>query len=247
MLSSRHKVHVYESKKELDQAAAKFWVEQANQSVAARGSFYVALTGGSSPQSMYRLLATSDYASQLEWQKIHVYIGDERFVPQQHPDSNFGMTRNCLLDHISIPEKNLHPIQTDLDEAERAAELYARELEVTVPSRAGQFPQLDLIMLGMGDDGHTASLFPDTEILSVKDRTAAAVYVDKLSSWRVSLTYPVLNAARSIMFIVTGENKSTILQQVLADDSKREYPVQGLEPEGAVHWFLDSNAASQLS
>ena len=246
MLNPKHNVHIFSDKVALDHAAVDYWLRQAQLAIEERGSFHVALTGGSSPQAMYRLLADGEYKDRVDWQRVHIYIGDERFVPHDHPDSNYGMARNCFLDHVAIPDANLHPILTEGMEPVQSAEQYASALQLSIPSNVGHLPQFDLIMLGMGDDGHTASLFPDTDILAVKDKTVAAVYVDKLTTWRVSLTYSVLNAARQIMFIVCGVNKADILAHVLKQGSDHIYPVQGVNSLGDMHWFLDQAAASKL-
>lgn len=247
MLNKEYIVHILQDKDALYLASAGYWLQQARQAIQARGVFHVALTGGSTPQALYRLLAGPDYAAQLDWPNIHVYIGDERYVPHGHPDSNFGMAKACLLDHVAIPAANLHPIPTDDDNAGQSAARYADELRKLLPDGDKQFPQFDLIMLGMGDDGHTASLFPDTEILHERDKSVAAVYVDKLASWRISLTYPSLNQARQIMLMVSGDGKADILAQVLTAGSERLYPVQQVHNAGEMHWFIDQAAASRLA
>ena len=247
MLNPSYIVHILQDKDTFNRTIADFWVENARQAIEDRGIFYVALTGGSTPQAMYRLLAGPEYARQLDWTRIHVYIGDERYVPHDHPDSNFGMAKDCLLNHIAIPKVNLHPIPTDDAKAQQAAARYAEELQNSMPVNSDHFPQFDLILLGMGDDGHTASLFPGTDILQVSDKSVAAVYVDKLASWRVSMTYPCLNHARRIMVMVNGENKADILAHVLTKDSEQLYPIQGVHTAGEMHWFLDQAAASRLA
>ena len=247
MLNPDYILHICADKDSLDQACAAYWLEQAREAITQRGVFHVALTGGATPQALYRLLASPHYAQQIDWSGVHIYIGDERYVPHDHTDSNFGMTRVCLLDHVAIPAAILHPIPTDEQQATEAARRYAVELQQNISVNAAGFPQLDLIMLGMGDDGHTASLFPGTDILIVADRSVAATYVDKLAAWRVSMTYPTLNAARQIMLMVSGDNKSAILAHVLTKDSTHVYPIQGVHNDGEFHCFIDQAAAGGLA
>ncbi len=246
MLDPRYILHTDADLAALSQSAALYWLEQAQQAIEQRGVFHVALTGGSTPQPLYRLLARPDMTERIDWSCVHIFIGDERYVAHDHPDSNFGMARDCLLDHVSIPEGNIHPIPTHYEHACEAAEQYANLINAIVPLSGGQAPIFDLIMLGMGDDGHTASLFPGTDILRCDDKSVAAVYVEKLASWRVSMTYPCLNQARQIMVMVSGGSKAAILAHILQKDSETLYPIQAVLPTGEVHWFIDHAAASQL-
>lgn len=247
MLNPAYIIHTCPDLDALSQTGADYWLAQAQQSIAQRGYFYVALTGGATPQALYRLLAEPRRASQLDWSRIHLFMGDERYVPQNHPDSNFGMARRCFLDHIPIPPANLHPVPTDHPQAESAASTYAALLAQLIPDGGVGIPQFDLIMLGMGEDGHTASLFPETEILAEQTKTVAAVYVPKLAGWRISMTYPSLNQARQIMVLVSGANKAAVLAHVLQQGSAKRYPIQGVEPVGEMHWFIDQAAAAGLS
>ncbi len=246
MLNPRYILHTDVDLTALSRSAAQYWIEQAEQAIKQRGVFHVALTGGSSPQPLYRLLAKPEMAENVEWSRVHIFIGDERYVAHDHPDSNFGMARDCLLDHVAIPDKNIHPMPTHYDHAGEAAEQYASLISEIIPSAAGSAPVFDLIMLGMGDDGHTASLFPGTDILLNNDKTVAAVYVEKLGCWRISMTYPSLNQARQVMVMVSGENKATILAHVLEKGSELVYPIQSVLPAGEMHWFIDHAAASKL-
>lgn len=246
MLNPRHIIHAYPDLDSLTLAGAEFWLNEANQAIQQRGAFYVALTGGSTPQSLYRLLATPDFAQRLDWSRVHIFIGDERYVAHDDPQSNFGMARQTLLDAVALPPQNIHPVATDYPQAADAAMDYAEVIQNQVPAGQGGVPEFDLIMLGMGDDGHTASLFPGTTILQEHDRLVAAVYVDKLSSWRVSMTYPLLNQARQTMVLVSGEKKSAILAHVLQQDSTVRYPIQGIDPLGELHWFVDQAAMREL-
>lgn len=232
---------VYHEHQQLEQAAVRRWVELANESLRARNSFHVALAGGSTPRPVYELLKNEN----LDWDRIHLYWGDERDVPADHPDSNYRMVREALIEHVPIPAANVHPIQVQADIEQSVAD-YRRVLEQVHRAPDG-FPRFDLIMLGMGDDGHIASLFPDSSALSVSDTPVVSVYVEKLKSWRVTLTYPVLNAARHLMLLVSGEAKAAVVAQALTDGSaEQKYPVQKLLPQGELEWLLDQAAASRL-
>ena len=245
MLNTRYYVHIHPDAEALSQAGARYWLKQAQQAIAQRGVFHVALTGGSTPHALYRLLATPSFAEHIDWSRVHIFMGDERYVPEDDPQSNFGMARDCLLRHIPIPAQNLHPVPTHYTQAGEAAARYEVLIKSLLPSVA-QRPVFDLIMLGMGEDGHTASLFPGTDILQESAKDVAAVYVDKLASWRVSMTYPLLNQARQVMVLVTGGGKAAILAHVLRKDSETIYPIQSVVPAGDMHWFIDQAAASML-
>lgn len=246
MLNPRYSVHIHPDAAALSQAGARYWLEQAHQAIEQRGVFHVALTGGSTPQALYRLLATPAFAEKIDWSRVQIFMGDERYVPEDDPQSNFGMAQDCFLQHVPIPAQNLHPIPTHYAQAGEAAAEYADLIRSLVPVTV-QRPAFDLVMLGMGDDGHTASLFPGTDILQESARTVAAVYVDRLASWRVSMTYPLLNQARHIMVLVSGANKAAILAHVLRQGSSHLYPIQGILPDGDMHWFIDRAAAGELN
>ena len=231
---------VYPERDQLERAAAQRWADLANESIRARNSFHVALAGGSTPEPVYRLLQHEN----LAWNKIHLYWGDERDVPPDHPDSNYHMVKQALIDHVPIPAANVHPIHVKADIEATAAE-YRRVLENVHRAANGQ-PRFDLVMLGMGNDGHIASLFPESSALTVTDVPVVSVYVEKLNSWRVTLTYPVLNTSRHLMLLVTGEAKAPVVAKALDPTAEQEFPVQRLAPKGQVEWYLDKAAASEL-
>ncbi|MDR9435409.1 MAG: 6-phosphogluconolactonase [Thiohalophilus sp.] len=239
-MKSQQPYQVYFDREQLFHAAVQRWVELANESIRARNSFHVALAGGSTPKRVYQLLQRES----LDWDRIHLYWGDERDVPADHPDSNYRMVREALIDHIPIPEANVHPIHVQPD-IETTVEEYRQVLE-NVHRGANGYPCFDLIMLGVGDDGHIASLFPESSALSVTDTPVVSVYVEKLNSWRVTLTYPVLNTARYLMLLVSGEAKTPVVARVFGSEAERKYPVQKLAPQGRIEWYLDRSAASEL-
>ena len=228
----------------LAEAAAAQFVQAANQALARQDRWAVALSGGATPQAAYQRLAAPDLASQVDWARVHLFWGDERCVPPDHPESDYGMARAALLDHIPVPPANVHRMRGELDPAEAAA-AYQAELE----SFFGlAWPHFDLVWLGLGEDGHTASLFPGTAALRETQRYVVANWVEKLNAWRLTLTAPVINHASRRTFLVTGSRKAQILKEVLQGPYQPEIrPAQLVLPEaGALVWLVDRDAASQL-
>jgi 6-phosphogluconolactonase len=230
---------------ELYRAVAQEWVLLARAAIRARGKFCVALTGGNTPRELYRLLASDEYAKEIDWSATQIYLGDERYVPQDHPDSNFGMATATLLNHVPIPASQIYPMPTQATASECAND-YAQTLQRTVAVNAAGIPVLDLILLGMGEDGHIASLFPGADALDVHDRICAAVFVPHLAAWRLTLTYPVITAARQRIIMLTGNNKAKILAQVLSDKIANDLPMQRIALAAPTTWYLDTAAASEL-
>jgi 6-phosphogluconolactonase len=234
-------VHVYGSPEELAEAAAREFAARAEEAIEERGRFAAVLAGGSTPKATYQILAR-DYAERVDWGRVHAFFGDERTVPPDHEDSNYRMAREALLDHI--PVGSVHRMQGELPPDE-AAEAYEAELRDFFGPE--ELPRFDLILLGIGGDGHTASLFPETSALEVHDRLVVANPVLKLETTRITLTVPVINAARAVYFLVAGEDKAEALKQILeADPDPREYPASLIQPPGGPEWMLDRSAASDL-
>ena len=232
---------VYPDADHLARAAAEHFVTLAAEAIAARGLFTVALAGGSTPCATYALLASDEFAAQVDWPRVHVFWGDERCVPIDHPDSNYGLAREALLDKIPILGDNVHRIRGELP-PEQAAAIYQAELEAVL-SASGR---LDLILLGMGTDGHIASLFPGTMALEERELAVVAVYVERLQAWRVTLTLPAINAARQVLFLVTGAAKAETLQAVL-EGPEGPFPAQRIHPtSGRLTWLVDTVAAGRL-
>ncbi len=235
------KVLVYENPQELAGAAAADFVRRANEAIESRGRFAVALAGGSTPRATYELLA-SDYADALDWSRVHIFFGDERGVPPDHEDSNYRMAHDALLSHV--PVGGVHRMRGELPPEEAAA---AYEEELRKFFGAVGFPTLDLIMLGTGEDGHTASLFPDTPALDERERWAVANPVEKLGTTRITLTSPVINASRAVSFLVAGEGKAEAMREILeGNGSPRQYPAKLIQPDGELTWMLDRAAAKLL-
>lgn len=240
---------------QLARAAAHHFVARAEEAIAAHGRFTVALSGGSTPKAAYALLATGDFAPRVDWSRVYVFWGDERCVPPDHSGSNYRMARQALLDHVPLPARNVHRIQGELEPA-LAAAAYERALAAFFTSSPGEglaegempTARFDLILLGMGDDGHTGSLFPGTRAVHEEARWVVAHYVEKLGAWRVTLTPAVINAAANVTFIVSGGGKAERLRQVLTGPYRPDLlPAQVVRPDaGRLRWLVDAAAASAL-
>lgn len=231
--------------KEVSRTAAEQFMKLARAAVETKGEFDVALAGGSTPRTTYEILAKT--AGKLPWEKVHVFFGDERCVPPEHSDSNYGMARDALLSRVPIPANNVHRMKGEVD-APAAAEQYEGEMRRHFRLGNGGLPRFDLVMLGMGDDGHTLSLFPNSEALMETSRLVAANWVEKFHQHRLTLTYPVVNNAAQIMFLVAGAGKSKVIGEILGKNSVPDrYPVQNIKPaDGSVLWLLDRSAAQNL-
>lgn len=232
-------------------AVAHRFVGAANAAIEARGEFIVALSGGSTPRSIYARLATEPLGTSLDWSRVHVLWGDERCVPPDHESSNYRMVRETLLDHVPILEANVHRIRCE-DEPAEAAMAYERVLRAVLrtpigPPRTTPASRLDLVLLGLGSDGHTASLFPGVASLHDTAHWVAAVH-DPASMWRVTMTATVINAAAEIAFVVSGESKAAIVRKVLEGANQpAELPAQLIIPtDGRLCWLLDAPAAADL-
>ena len=203
------------------------------------------MAGGTTPRALYQLLASDVYVDKIDWQHVNFYFGDERAVPLDHEQSNFRMAHEAMLDKLAIPATDIFPLITDLEDLENSAQHYEKILRRELPAADDNVPVFDLILLGMGDDGHTASLFPSTTILGEQSRLVMPVFVEKFQSWRVSFTYPLINHANQIAILVTGSNKAEKLKQVL-EDKPGSNPIEGINPVGELNWFIDSEAAKLL-
>jgi 6-phosphogluconolactonase len=246
MASLKGQLHILADTDALSAALADYWLRLSQQAVAQRGRFAVALAGGSTPRHLYQTLAQAPYRDAVAWDKVWVFFGDERSVPRDHPESNFNMAREALLSHVPIPPEQLFPMVDPARDAAQNAVAYAGQLQDNLPLTQDNWPIFDLVLLGMGDDGHTASLFPGTDILGQEQQSVAAVYVDKLATWRVSLTYPCINHSRHVAVLVAGKGKAQTLQQV-AQAEPGTFPIQGISPlTGELHWFMDRAAAALL-
>lgn len=240
---------ICDDKEALYRDAATRFVDLSAEAIAARGRFMIALSGGSTPKALFELLASDDWRDRVDWANVHLFWGDERFVPADHPDSNFGMTRRALLDRVDIPAAHIHRIVTEEGSAEEVAATYERTLRETFGIGDGESPRFDLIHLGLGDDGHTASMFPGTQAMHEAERLVVAPWVEKFSTFRVTTTPVVLNNAAEVQFLVAGASKVAVVPQVLNGPYEPDrLPSQTVKPHsGVLRWILDRDAAAGLS
>jgi len=247
-LRSLVEIRTLTTPQELFAAAAEEVVRAAKEAVAERGRFVVALAGGSTPKSLYTLLATNAKAS-LPWDRMFFFFGDERHVPPTDPESNYRMAEETLLSKVPVGSANVFRIPAENSDAAAAAEAYEQILRNFFVLQPGEFPRFHLVLLGMGPDGHAASLFPGSAALQEKSRLVVANWVEKFKTTRITLTLPVLNAARCVMFLVSGTEKAAALHAVLQSNAPGEqYPSKLVRPtDGSLIWFVDRAAASQLS
>jgi len=247
-VSSSVEIRTLTTPQELFAAAAEEVVRAANEAVAQRGRFTIALAGGSTPKSLYNLLATNARTA-LPWDRMFFFWGDERHVPPTDPDSNYRMADETMLSKIPVAAANVFRMKTENPDAAAVAEDYEQTLRKFFQVEPGQVPTFDLILLGMGPDGHTASLFPHTAALQEKSRLVLANWVEKMKTYRITLTLPVLNAGGCVIFLVSGTDKATALHAVLEEDVPGEqYPAKLVRPrQGKLIWLVDRAAASTLS
>ncbi len=246
-------VHEYLTRELLTVGAAEYVVACAQRSIRDRHRFIVALSGGTTPHALYELLATQAYVQRIDWSAVYVCFGDERCVPPTDAQSNYKMANDTLLAHVPIPGANILRMHGE-DAPASAALAYERELRALLATphgapaeHAGQ--RFDLVLLGLGADGHTASLFPQGAAVREHTQWVAAEYADAVATWRLSLTLPVINAARDVMFLVAGADKAAVLQRVLETppDASR-LPAQGVVPlSGQVTWMVDAAAGSMTT
>lgn len=233
----------------LSRAGADEFLRVARLATSGRGRFMVALSGGSTPKAIFALLAADEASgiNPLPWDKVHIFFGDERHVPADHPDSNFRMATEALLSKVPIPPANIHRVRTELD-APTAASMYEAELKSVFSVSKGEVPRFDLILLGMGPDGHTASLFPGSTALKEQTALVCSNWVEKLKSHRITFTFPLLNAAAEVLFIAGGADKAEMVRHVLrGDPSGQTYPAQDVRPtSGQLLWLVDEAAAGAL-
>jgi 6-phosphogluconolactonase len=230
------------------QEAARRWVEIAQGAVAERGSFSVALSGGSTPRTLYKLLAGEPWRSQAPWESTYVFWGDERRVPSTDPQSNYRMARETLLDHVPIPDGQIYRMHGE-DLLSSATSDYEDKLWRYFRFGRGEWPRFDLVLLGMGPEGHTASIFPGTRAVSDLSHIVLAYQVPQLGVERITLTLPVINHARHIFFLVAGQEKAGALARALEGERRPSAcPAQAVQPvDGTLTWLVDQAAASELT
>ena len=240
-------VHVYSEPAEVARGAARLFVDYAWQSIAKDGRFMVALSGGNTPRQMFDLLASDEFRGQVDWAKVHFFWSDERAVPPTNAESNYGMARRDLLIRVPIPEGNVHRMEAEKASIGRAAHEYEEVLRKYLDLDDRGFPRFHLIYLGMGKDGHTASLFPGTRVTRQTSRWVSTPWVAKMNMRRMTLTLPVLDAAFRVVFLVVGSEKAEILHAVLEGKSDPPYPAQLVQPRNlGLKLFLVDKAAAAL-
>ena len=249
MQSIKPTIQTFADPEHLAQAAVARFVQLAEEAITARGLFTVALSGGSTPKRLYQLLATPEWCNQVSWNRVHLFWGDERHVPIDHPDSNYRMVRENLIDRVPIPATNIHRIRAENPDADQAASDYEQELRLLFELTDNELPQFDVVFLGMGSNGHTASLFPGTGAIFEQKHLVVASWIEEFKSDRITLTPPVINNAVQIIFFVTGTEKAATLKAVLEGQYQPDrLPTQIIRPtQGKVVWMVDQAAASLLS
>lgn len=245
---SEANIRIFHDLEELSRAAAVRFTELARERVQQGKLFSAALSGGSTPRTFLEILANPEFSQRIQWESVHLFQVDERCVPPDHLQSNYRMINGRLLRLVPAAAGNFHRMQAELDDRDAASTQYELEIRETLAPAEGHLPSFDLVFLGLGSDGHTASLFPDTSALAESSKWVCPNYVEKLQMHRLTLTYPLLNAAREVIFLVAGSGKAEILRRVI--EGKRDLenlPAQGVQPgEGSVTWYLDREAASLL-
>ena len=247
-MSETEKKHIYveRSAEAASARAAELFREITRKAIKDRHAAHVALAGGTTPRSAYLHLANQAIADDVDWARVHVFFGDERDVPHDHIESNYGMAQRTLLDHMPVDWSNVHPMRADADDLDQAAAEYERDLRAEVPDGPDGIPQLDLLMLGMGGDGHTASLFPGSECLEEGSRLVVCCHIPMIGRNRMTFTYPLINNSRNILFLVTGDDKADVVRRVFAQEDQslpaaRVYPIHG-----TMHVVFDEAAARLL-
>jgi len=239
-------IRIHPSLEELSRAAAEFICEIAEEAIKERNIFTLILSGGSTPRLLYEELASQAISKRIDWQHTHLFWGDERFLPADHPDSNFALAFKALISKVDLPPANINRILTESRSVHAAAEDYEKTLRHFFPTSAGSkedthLPSLDLVLLGLGQDGHTASLFPGDQALEEKNRWVVAVDGARASPPvpRITLTFPVFNKARCIIFLASGSNKREVFQRIINNPELLAYPAAGVRPSGRLLWFVD--------
>ena len=234
---------------QLNRAAAEMFVETGSRAIEEKEKFTVALAGGSTPKSLFRLLSSEDFRDKIEWQKVFFFFGDERNVLPNEKESNFLMARENLLQPLKIRNENVFRWKTELGDAEKIAADYGQTIKDFFNLREGEFPRFDLIFLGMGGDGHTASLFPNTPALRENEKIAAANPLEKSNAVRLTLTFAAINSAENVIFLIKGADKAEMLRTILKGDFQPDkFPAQNIQPKnGNLYWLIDRKAAQFLN
>lgn len=235
---------VADSSDDLGRRAAEAVLESARRPASPNGMFTIALSGGNTPRALFSALATPPFRDSMPWAQTQVFFSDERFVPATSSDSNYHSAEETLLSKVPVPDRFVHRVATEDIAPDESAAIYEEGIRRVLEAAPSQIPRFDLILLGLGDDGHTASLFPDTAALNAMDALVVPNFVPRLDAWRITFTYPLINAARRVMFLVSGSSKAPVVARVMAGEP---LPASRVQPtDGELLWVLDPGAASQL-
>ena len=236
---------IFDDKDQMSGFMVRKWEEISEEAIERKGVFAAALSGGKTPVNFYQTLAENK--GMLSWNKTHLFLVDERFLSFEDKDSNYRLLRNTLLDKIEISQENIHPIPTGSSTPQISARVYEEDLRIFFKLRSEQYPEFDLILLGIGEDGHTASLFPGSPVLKERDSLAAAVILDEIKHHRITLTLPVINHARQVVFLVSGKGKASVLKKVVSQKDP-SLPASMVNPDrGRLLFLSDSEAASMVT
>jgi 6-phosphogluconolactonase len=238
------KINVFKTEDEVLEGLANYFVDTAAESISNHGQFSVALSGGNSPKKLYEMLASRKFKGRVEWGKVHFFFGDERYVPHTDPQSNYLMAKKAILEPLDLSYRQIFPVNTSVSPEEAAAR-YTNDINLYF---AGFDARFDLVLLGLGDNSHTASLFPHTPVLHEKTASVKEVFLEDQQVFRITMTAPLINQAHHIAYLVYGESKAEAVHHVIDDERNIEnYPAQLIKPmDGDVQWFLDKSAAALL-
>jgi len=240
-------LRVYGDAEQLARAAAELFVKVSSESIIARGRFRVALSGGSTPRRVYELLATTAFSSRVDWENVDIFWGDERYVAADDRDSNYRMAAEVLLLRVPVPSANIYRVPTEISPPSAAAAAYEDNIRQCF-GESVPVPQFDLIGLGLGTNGHTASLFPHSPALQETSRLVLADFVAEVNAWRISMSAPLLNRGRTVAFLIEGEQKAQVLRDVLLGPRDPQHlPAQLIVPQGKLLWLVDEAAAALVS
>ena len=239
-------LRVYRDPEQVAAAAAELFVDTAAESISARERFRVVLSGGSTPRRAYQLLATEPFARRVDWEKVEFFWGDERYVPAADPDSNYRLAAETLLQRVPAPSFNIHRVPTEVSPPSAAAFAYESSIRQSF-GEAQSTPHFDLIFLGLGTNGHTASLFPHSPALQETSHLVLADFVSEVNAWRITMTAPLLNRGRTVAFLINGQKKADVFREVvLGPRDPQHLPAQLIAPQGHLLWLADQPAASRL-
>jgi len=243
-----NKILVAKSFDELSGEAAELIASASQEAIARSGRFTIALSGGETPKKLYELLATPQWRNRIDWTKVHAFWGDERVVMPDDPKSNYKMANDALLSKVPIPAANVHRVKTEIKDVQTVANDYEAEIYRVLGGQPPAPPRFDFVLLGMGDNAHTASLFPHSEAVRPSDHIVMALYVPEVSNYRITFTAPLINQADKIVFLISGAKKASVLREVLYGPRDPErLPSQLIQPsQGALYWLIDEAAAVQL-